>query len=59
LADLKQDMALCANLMNMIDRRATEHEASQRDQGMIRHGAGERAEEESRPEQGDEGTAQR
>ena len=59
LADLKQDMALCANLMNMIDRRATEHEASQRDQGMVRHGAGERPEEESRPEQDDEGTAQK
>jgi hypothetical protein len=58
LADLKQDMALCANLMDMIDRRATEHEASHRE-GMVRHGAGERGEEESRPDQGDEGTAQK
>ena len=33
LADLKQDMALCTNLMNMIDRRTAEHETSQRDMG--------------------------
>lgn len=33
LADLKQEMALCTNLMNMIDRRTTEHETSQHDMG--------------------------
>lgn len=32
LADLKQDMALCANLMNMIDRRTSEHETTSHDQ---------------------------
>ncbi|HEX2055755.1 MAG TPA: hypothetical protein VHF07_04635 [Nitrospiraceae bacterium] len=32
LADLKQDMALCANLLNMIDRRTSEHQTSQREQ---------------------------
>ena len=59
LADLKQDMALCANLMNMIDRRATEHEASQRDQGTDRPDANERAQEAGRPDMGDESTVER
>ena len=31
LAGLKQDMALCTNLMNMIDRRTSEHQTSQRE----------------------------
>jgi hypothetical protein len=31
LADLKQDMALCTNLINMIDRRTSEHETTQRE----------------------------
>ena len=34
LADLKQDMALCTNLMNMIDRRTSEHETTQREHEM-------------------------
>lgn len=33
LADLKQEMALCVNLMNMIDRRTSDHEASERETG--------------------------
>jgi hypothetical protein len=58
LADLKQDMALCADLMNMIDRRVTEHESSQREQATGRHGTSERAHETSRPDEGDEGAVQ-
>jgi hypothetical protein len=59
LADLKQDMALCANLMNMIDRRASEHEASQRDQGTGRHDPSEPAQETGRSDLGDEATVGR
>ena len=33
LADLKQEMALCVNLMNMIDRRTSDHETSERETG--------------------------
>ena len=44
LADLKQDMALCADLMNMIDRRVTEHETGQREQGPGRPAESERIE---------------
>ena len=33
LAELKEEMALCTNLMNMIDRRTTEHETSQHQGG--------------------------
>jgi hypothetical protein len=29
LEELKQEMALCTNLMNMIERRTTEHETTQ------------------------------
>ena len=59
LADLKQDMALCADLMNMIDRRVTEHETGQREQGPGRHAESERAPETSRPYEGEAGTVQR
>ena len=59
LADLKQDMALCADLMNMIDRRASEHEASQRDQGTGRNDASERPQEAGRLPTDDEGTVER
>ena len=59
LADLKQDMALCADLMNMIDRRASEHEASQRDQGTGRNDASERPQEAGRLDMGDQGTVER
>jgi paraquat-inducible protein B len=59
LADLKQEMALCANLMNMIDRRTSEHEASQRDPEASRPQEGERTHEAAQPERGDEGSVQR
>jgi hypothetical protein len=55
LADLKQDMALCADLMNMIDRRVMEHEAGQREEGSSRHTESERAPGTSRPDGGEEG----
>lgn len=51
LADLKQDIALCANLMNMIDRRTSEHETSQRDQPSRRHESGELDQETNRLDQ--------
>ncbi len=60
LADLKQEMALCANLMNMIDRRTSEHEASQRDPETSHPQEGERTHETTaQPERGDEGSVQR
>jgi hypothetical protein len=59
LADLKQEMALCANLMNMIDRRTSEHEASQRDPEAGQPQEGERTHETAQPERGDEGSVQR
>lgn len=59
LADLKQDMALCADLMNMIDRRVTEHESGQRDQGTGRHATSERTQETSGPDEGEERTQSR
>jgi hypothetical protein len=33
LTELKEEMSLCTNLMNMIDRRTTEHETSQHQGG--------------------------
>ena len=59
LAALKEDLALCANLMNMIDRRASEHEASPRDQETGKPEAGERAHETTQTDRGDEGAVQR
>jgi hypothetical protein len=59
LADLKQDMALCADLMNMIDRRASEHEASRHDQGTGRHDMGEWPQEAGKLTTGDESTVER
>jgi hypothetical protein len=59
LADLKQDIALCANLMNMIDRRTSEHESSQRDQGIDQPQAGEQTHETTQPDRGDEDAVQR
>jgi hypothetical protein len=55
LAALKQDMALCTNLMNMIERRATEHQPGQREQELGQHeersGLGEQSHgEQSHPE---------
>ena len=50
---------LCANLMNMIDRRTSEHEASQRDPEAGNPQEGERTHETAQPERGDEGSVQR